>query len=76
MVDRIIVIDNGQIVLDGPKAEVLAKLSGQTKSALKLKLYLLAGTPMSIWLKTIKLFCLIMMKISAVTMTKLTGGNY
>lgn len=35
MVDRIIVIDNGQIVLDGPKAEVLAKLSGQTKSSAK-----------------------------------------
>ena len=35
MVDRIIVVDNGQIVLDGPKAEVLAKLSGQTKSSAK-----------------------------------------
>ena len=31
-VDRIIVIDNGQVVLDGPKADVLAKLSGKAKS--------------------------------------------
>lgn len=31
MVDRIIVIDNGQIVLDDPKDVALAKLSGNTK---------------------------------------------
>ena len=31
MVDRIIVIDNGQIVLDEPKNIALAKLSGKTE---------------------------------------------
>lgn len=31
MVDRIIVIDNGQIVLDDPKDIAIAKLSGNTK---------------------------------------------
>lgn len=31
IVDRIVVVDNGQIVLDGPKAVVLAKLSANTK---------------------------------------------
>jgi ATP-binding cassette, subfamily C, bacterial LapB len=28
LVDRIVVIDNGRIALDGPKAKVLAALSG------------------------------------------------
>lgn len=32
MVDRIIVVDNGRIVLDGSKAQVLAQLSGKAKS--------------------------------------------
>ena len=35
MVDRIIVVDSGQIVLDEPKGIALAKLSGQTKTTKK-----------------------------------------
>ncbi|MDY7219980.1 type I secretion system permease/ATPase [Denitrificimonas sp. JX-1] len=35
MVDRIIVVDNGQIVLDAPKADALARLSGKTRAATK-----------------------------------------
>ena len=35
MVDRIIVVESGQIVLDEPKAVALAKLSGQTKTTKK-----------------------------------------
>lgn len=35
MVDRVIVVDNSQIVLDDKKAVVLAKLSGQTKTTKK-----------------------------------------
>lgn len=31
IVDRLIVVDNGKIVLDGPKNEVLAKLSGNSR---------------------------------------------
>jgi ATP-binding cassette, subfamily C, bacterial LapB len=31
IVDRIIVMDNGKIILDGPKNEVLAQLQGKTK---------------------------------------------
>ena len=32
LVDRIIVIDNGRVVLDGPKDTILASLSGQNNS--------------------------------------------
>lgn len=35
IVDRIIVMDNGQIVMDGPKDEILAKLGGKTNNGKK-----------------------------------------
>jgi ATP-binding cassette, subfamily C, bacterial LapB len=33
LVDRIVVVDGGRVVLDGPKAQVLATLSGQKPPA-------------------------------------------
>jgi len=32
LVDRIVVVDDGKIVADGPKAEILAKLSGKPEA--------------------------------------------